>query len=141
MAVTGLLTRLAAKAPVPVFAAVGESGLRAVDRLSLTPGVEMVASPRHASMLLIAGSIRPEDQPELERLHDQLPHPRATLFWGGAPLFAGDVLDATEDPLPVLTDMHHALLSGMRPPNPTCCPTSRRTPGRGRATSARAARA
>lgn len=115
MAVTALLHRLAATAPVPVFAAIGEDGLRAVDRLAVDPRVDLVESPRHAAVLLVVGTIRADDRPELERLHDQLPHPRATLFWGGDAVFEGEVVDGAADPLPLLADMHHALMTCARP--------------------------
>ncbi|WP_404383171.1 hypothetical protein [Caenispirillum salinarum] len=122
MAVTALLHRLAAAAPVPVFPAVGEDGLRGVDRLAVDPRVDLVASPRHASLLLVVGAIRPDDRPALERLHDQLPHPRATLWWGAEPVFAGQVLNGSDDPLPLLSDMHHALMTRARPSEPDLLP-------------------
>ncbi len=85
MAVTGA-SWLAASAPAPVYPAVGEDGLAAVEALSLHPAVSLQASPRHASLLLVCGRIREADRPALRRLHDQLPHPRATLWWRTEPV-------------------------------------------------------
>ncbi|EKV26631.1 hypothetical protein C882_2258 [Caenispirillum salinarum AK4] len=121
---TALVHRLAASAPVPVFAAVGEDGLRAVDRLAVDPRVDLVASPLHAALLLVVGTIRDDDRPELERLHDQLPHPRATVSWGGNAVFEGEAVDGTVDPLPLLSDMHRALMTRARPSEPDLLPNA-----------------
>ena len=75
------LRALAAAAPVAVFVAVGEGTSDRVDDLCLRAEIERVASPRHASVLLVAGGVRERDVASLRRLHDQLPHPRATLCW------------------------------------------------------------
>src|SRR3546814_14230756 len=84
MAVDALM-RLAADAPAPIFAVAGEDGLAAVEDLSLDPAVSLKASPRHAALLLVCGDLRSENHEALRRLHDQLPHPRATLWWRTAP--------------------------------------------------------
>jgi hypothetical protein len=108
--------RLAASAPVPLFVAVGEGAEAAVDALCIDPAVRRVTSPRHASVLLVAGTVRPEDREALCRLHDQLPHPRATLRWGPIGVDALDALDASTtipasaDPIPVLGDLYRRLL-------------------------------
>lgn len=69
---------------VPVFAAVGRGAWEAVQELRGEPRVRLVTSPRHAAVLLVAGAV-PDDQVEaLDRLHDQVPHPRATVAWTGA---------------------------------------------------------
>src|SRR3546814_1039208 len=84
MAVDALM-RLAADAPAPIFAVAGEDGLAAVEDLSLDPAVSLQASPRHAALLLVCGDLRSENHEALRRLHDQLPHPRATLWWRTEP--------------------------------------------------------
>lgn len=80
-----LLTRMAAAADVPVFAALGEGVRSAVDDLFLLPGVCRVHTPRAAAVLLVAGELRPQDDHALRRVHDQLPHPRATVWWRSTP--------------------------------------------------------
>jgi len=125
------LDRLALRNPVAVFAAVGRDDAPSLDALASNPAVEMVTTPRHASVLLVAGQIRTADARALAQLHDQLVHPRATLWWGGEPLTsAGEALqlEATADPLPAIAELYRALLSGQRdteshwledePPNP-----------------------
>src|SRR3546814_14941603 len=84
MAVDALM-RLAADAPAPIFAVAGEDGLAAVEDLSLDPAVSLQASPRHAALLLVCGDLRSENHEALRRLHDQLPHPRATPWWRTEP--------------------------------------------------------
>lgn len=112
-----VLRKLAASAPVPFFAAVGADARERVEDLALSPGLEQVASPRHASILLIAGQIREADREALQRVHDQLPHPRATLCWDAdAELDLPDVtrLDADADPATTMQTLYRDLLAGTR---------------------------
>lgn len=74
---------LAAGAPASVFVAAGPGARDRAEDLALRPEVRVVRSPRHASILLVAGTIPDACDEALARLHDQLPHPRATLAWGG----------------------------------------------------------
>lgn len=78
------LTRLAAQAAVPVYPCIGPGMLAVVERLFLSPHLRRTATPRAAAILLVAGQIPPRAQAALDRLHDQLPHPRASLTWDGA---------------------------------------------------------
>jgi hypothetical protein len=80
------LERLAAAAPVAVFAAVGRDAIERVEELSLDSRIAWVASPRHADVWLVAGSVRSEDAQALRAVHDQIPAPRKTLWWDSAPL-------------------------------------------------------
>jgi len=71
-----------------VFVAGGIEGRAATLSLSLRPEVEIVASPRHATVLLVVGTVPAIAATTLGRVHDQLPHPRATVWWdvaGGSP--------------------------------------------------------
>src|SRR3546814_19823701 len=103
MAVSGL-ARLAISAPAAIYPVVGKDGLAAVEDLSLHPAVSLQPTPRHASVLLVSGEIRRGDHPALRRLHDQLPHPRATLWWLTTPapgfpqaeIVQGDVANAVD---------------------------------------------
>lgn len=70
--------------PVPVFAAAGADAWHAVQELRGRSDMRLTTSPRHASVLLIAGTIPDEHLGALQRVHDQLPHPRAAVIWSGA---------------------------------------------------------
>ncbi|MBB3231402.1 hypothetical protein [Halomonas stenophila] len=80
------LARLAACAPVPVFPALGMRGEEALYRLALSPEIKLVDSPRHASLLLVAGGVPPSMQQALRRVHDQFPAPFTTLWYRSTPL-------------------------------------------------------
>lgn len=75
------LSRLAAAAPVPVFLAPGAGGRSPAQRLRLSPYLEVVDSPRRATVMLVVGAVAAGAAEELHRVHDQLPHPRAVLWW------------------------------------------------------------
>ncbi len=123
MAVTAL-SRLVAGAPAPVFAAVGPGMASASDDLSTAPGLEFRPSIRGASLLLVAGTPRPADVPALRRLHDQMPHPRATIWWRAEPdpAFCGRGMVAADDPEAVIVAAHRALLAGERDSEPDILP-------------------
>lgn len=95
------LSRLAAKAPAPVFACIGPGMQAAVERLCLSPALDRVETPRAAAILLVAGEIPGHAQETLDRVHDQLPHPRRTYRW-----------DGTGDPVPALSDLWRDLAAG-----------------------------
>jgi len=106
------LGQFAAAAPVAVFPAVGP-GLRShVEDLALRAEVELVETPRHANVLLVAGTIPAEHREALARVHDQLPNPRATLRWGAE---AGRDEGGPGDPVPRLVALGRELLLGERP--------------------------
>ena len=110
-----LLERLAARAPVPVFVAMGRDRAPAVERLLQSADIDVTATPRHASILLVAGRVRDSDQAYLDRIHDQLPHPRATFWWGDE---QGDDVDEAQraasfdDPVISLRALYRNLISG-----------------------------
>ncbi|WP_145985262.1 hypothetical protein [Altererythrobacter sp. B11] len=102
-----------------------------VARLSRQSSVRAVRSIRHAAILLVAGSLRESDTDALKRLHDQLPHPRTTLWWGCKPFdcaTAPTSVAAHDNPAPILDALDRNLLTGARrseeawladaPPNP-----------------------
>ena len=80
MAVSAL-SNWADEAPAPIFVAGGEGMRDRLERLFNDARFVRAASPRHASIFLIAGRMRFEDREDLRRLHDQMPHPRVTLLW------------------------------------------------------------
>ena len=84
----------------------------AVQDLRLRPDVCLVDTPRAAAILLIAGPTADADADALARLHDALPHPRATVAWRGD----------DGDPLPTLTTTFRDLLLGHRVTEPALLP-------------------
>lgn len=132
MAMKGVGRRLvagfASRAPVAVFAAVGAGAWDRVDALRLRPRIHLVDSPRHGTVLLVAGSIPARFGVALDRVHDQLAQPRATVWWGAKAAVddsGGRVawmrrmnrvvqVEEGTDPEPVLLDLMRALLAGVR---------------------------
>jgi hypothetical protein len=137
MGLRDALLRLAADAPVAVFAVAGWGAREAVQRLRLSDELRLVDTPRAASVLLVAGLI-PEPLAEpLARVHDALPHPRCTVRWGlGAP--SDDVVARVPDSVPVGDDVVGAivgaqrdLLAGWRTSDPPILPDADPAPWRG----------
>lgn len=91
------LARLAATAPAPVFAAIGPGLAPAVERLLARPGLRRAATPRDAALLLVAGAIPDRTAGALDRVHDQVPHPRRTVRWDGTGDIERALLDARAD--------------------------------------------
>lgn len=129
-----VLRSFAADGPVPLFAAVGGGASAAVDDLCLSPSIMRVASPRHAGILLVAGEVRAADHEALQRLHDQIPHPRATLWWGSsesAGTGSAITLPADDDPLPPLRSLYRRLLTQALPSEGDFLPDEPPVPWRG----------
>ena len=112
MGLRSRIAGLAASGPVPVFAVAGSGMRSAVQDLRLDPGVCVVDTPRAAAILLIAGPTTDADADALARLHDALPHPRATVAWQRD----------DGDPLPVLRTTFRDLLLGHRGSEPALLP-------------------
>ena len=135
MAVTGgLLRAVAAQAPVAVFAAVGADAATRVDDLMLCPGLIRVASPRHADLLLVAGAVRGADHAALRTVHDQIPVPRATVWWGADAI--GDrapsaSIGLDENPLAEMQRLRRALLQRALESEPDWLPDEPPAPWRG----------
>ncbi|MFP5342558.1 MAG: hypothetical protein ACLGIJ_06510 [Candidatus Limnocylindria bacterium] len=120
MGLTALIGGLAAAGPVPVFAIAGAGMRAAVQDLRLDPGVRIVDTPRAAAVLLIAGPTSALDAEALGRIHDALPHPRATVAWRAVDPFVrpgggSSVVVEGDDPVPALRAVLGALLVGQRP--------------------------
>ncbi len=121
MAMTRLLDRLARMAPVPVFVARGVDAGRGLAHLLASPEVEVVDTPRHATILVIAGAVPRSTVPALVAVHDQIPGPRGVA----AVDVTGD-LDAlglgsvamlpTDDPVPALRARQTDVLDGVDSP-------------------------
>ena len=123
----GWLERLAAGAPVAVFAALGRDAAERVEGLLLDSRITWVASPRHADVLLVAGKMRSQDDQALRAVHDQIPGPRKTLWWGSEPfdeLASPTVVPLVEDALPHVLELGASHSKGEpdllpdEPPNP-----------------------
>lgn len=130
---------LAARAAVPVYPLVGEGMQVRVQRLHLDPRVRVVDSPRHATVLLVAGRLPPDTREAAARVHDALPRPRATLGWVATPDdlpgagLSGDavVVPAEGDVGAALVRVHHELMSGARPGEGPLLPDEDPVPWRG----------
>lgn len=128
--------RWAAAGPVPIYAAIGRGMRDAVDDLLLLPGLRRAATPRAAGVLLVAGAMRDEDTLALQRLHDQLPHPRATFWWQAArlqgfPLGASHSNADAQDVAHSLADLHARLLRDPGSSEPDCLPNKPPSPWQG----------
>lgn len=77
----GVIRRLATRAQAPVFPVVGAGGRLRASELALLPGIRPVTTPRAASVLLIIGDLTPALVRPALTVHDQLPSPRATVWW------------------------------------------------------------
>ncbi|MHB8960876.1 MAG: hypothetical protein ACYDAN_14795 [Candidatus Limnocylindrales bacterium] len=115
---SSLVRRLAAMSDARVFAIAGGGGRWGVQDLRLADGIELVASPRAASVLLVAGAIGSRQHEAVRRVHDALPHPRATIRWGeangGQPVPDAELVPAGSDPVPAIRAAHRALMLGAR---------------------------
>lgn len=120
-----ILTRLAGRAEVPVFLARGLGSGPADARLRRARAVRLVDSPRAATVLVIAGRVPDAMSAPLAQVHDQLSHPRATVWWTGGD---GDgitahwphatVVGPGDDVEAAIVASHRALLTGARSSEP-----------------------
>jgi hypothetical protein len=121
MVLRGVLARLAAGAPVPIFPIAGAGARDAVHDLRLRPELSLLDGPRAANVLLVAGAIPEELWDALARVHDVMSYPRCTIFWaqGDAQLRPPPVLPeaiAVRDGVAeAIVAAHRALLTGTRP--------------------------
>jgi hypothetical protein len=80
----------AAPTAVPVYVIAGAGCGRDVHtRLLADPDVEVVASPRHATLMVVAGALPAGLFPSLRHIHDQIPAPRAMIWATDAPVVEG----------------------------------------------------
>ncbi|EPC00212.1 hypothetical protein L861_06885 [Litchfieldella anticariensis FP35 = DSM 16096] len=128
------LHRLAGLTPVPVFPALGMGGDVVLRRLAQATNIELVGSPRHASVLLVAGGVQPDLLEALRRVHDQLPWPSSSLWFRCEPL--PELEDATRiddiEALPgALAAIHRELLLQRRGSSPRLLPDNPPNPWEG----------
>lgn len=127
MGLTARIAELAAAEPVPVFAIAGSGMRAAVQDLRLDPGIRIVDTPRAAAVLLIAGPTEARYTEALARIHDAVPHPRATVVWRTVEPFVGSRGEASivvdgDDPVPALQAALLAMLMGDRPSEASILP-------------------
>jgi len=129
------LSRLAAADAVPVFPVVGENGLAAAENLFLDPRLRPVPSPRHARVLLVLGETGQTLNRQLRRLHDQLSHPRATLWCDAVP--DPDFGRATEssDTADAVVEAYRSMFAGAMDTEPDIHPNEPPNEWRGKGTN------
>lgn len=134
-----LLTPLASGAPVRVFAIEGANSPGRVQDLRVSDHVRLVDSPRSATVLLVAGTLPEALRDAARRIHDMMPHPRATACWVRSSatglvhaLFpsAFDIA-ASERPVDALRQLQRELLTGRRPSEGALLPDEDPAPWRG----------
>jgi hypothetical protein len=119
------ITRLAAGARLPVFIAMGDGAPGETLTLSRQSGLSVVDTPRAASILLVSGRMPNALTPYLHRLHDQLPHPRATLLWQSRPIpsMPDAIAVAADDDIGLAAaDVFADVLAGNRASEPDILP-------------------
>ena len=137
MALRDVLGRLAAGAPVPVFAVADGGAREAAQDLRLRDELRVVDTPTAAALLIIAGSIPEGLAVPLARVHDALPHPRATLLWtvgDGAPVdvsWATEAVSVHGDVVPTAIATYGDLVAGTRSSEPPVLPDVDPAPWRG----------
>ncbi len=137
MGIARWLTPLAAGADVPVFTAIGAGGRALADEAALLPGVRLVDSPRAANILLFVGAVTPPLLRPLLGIHDQLPTPRATVWWPGRAVGGGlasalpDLVVGPAGDGDHLRSVFAELLSGERRSEPPALPDQEAAEWRG----------
>lgn len=127
MGLTSRLEHLAANARVPAFAVAGSGTRDAVQDLRLRSEIRILDSPKAASILIVAGPVASGHAVALARIHDALPHPRATLLWGPQGELASlpgtpAIIVTDRDPVAVVVAAYRDLVLGKRPSEPAILP-------------------
>lgn len=89
---------------VPVAVAAGADAWERVQDLRGVPGLRLATSPRHAVVLLVAGTIAADDREALHRVHDQVPRPRGVVAWRPADAAADVPAHVVDDDLDAVHD-------------------------------------
>lgn len=129
MVLRATLARLAAGAEVPVFVARGAGAGDAEDALRRSSRLRVVDTPRQASVLVVVGRVPEAHREALDRIHDQLAHPRATVWWTGG---SGDdvraawpeatIVGSAAEAVEAVLAAHVGLLRGTRSTEPARLP-------------------
>ena len=133
-----LLARAAAAAEVPVFLVRGHGAGDADARLRASRRLDLLDSPRAATVLVVAGRVAADFEEALARVHDQMAHPRATVWWTGEPAERvaeawshATVVGPDGDIEEAVVDAHRDLLAGRRISDPPLLPDVDPVPWRG----------
>ncbi len=125
----GLLTAAASRADVPVFPVPGAGGREAAEALWRVPGVRVVDTPRAAMVLLVIGRLTRALLPSTLQVHDQMPGPRATVWWpptqlpdDGLVAALPNVVTTAAGDIHGLRTVFSDLLTGRRPSDPPALP-------------------
>lgn len=126
MGLRARLADLAKTGEVPVFAVVGGGYRSAMHRLRIAEGIRIVYSPRHAAVLLVAGTFTEAATETVSRVHDQMAGPRVTVGWGRpeptpVPTRANPAGDASEIAT-VIRRQFHDVVTGVIPSEPPLLP-------------------
>lgn len=111
-----------------MYAVVGAGGREAVQDLRLRPEVRLVDAPSASSILLIVGLLPASLGGAVGRVHDAVPHPRATLLWsidGQGPTWLDGLTDPVlvqGDPVSAIVATYRDLIAGRRPSEPAALP-------------------
>lgn len=134
MAIKGL-SRLASKAPVPIFPAIGPGASNHIQDLKRSPALQWVRSPRQARILLVAGNLEADFLTALFRVHDQIPKPMATLWWRCPPpaelASEAIVIEDLDRLVDVATATYRSLLLNGGKGEPNFCPNEPPEPWEG----------
>ena len=138
MGLRRLLAGLAGQAPARVFPVVGSGAREPVEQLRSDSRLCLVDSPRAATLLLVAGDLPEPLRGPARAVHDEIPHPRATIWWplsGSAPVQPSFpdalVVRQHEDVGGALARVQAALLEGRQAPEPDLLPDVDPAPWRG----------
>ena len=126
MGLRSRLAHLATTAEAPVFAVIGGGYRSEMHSLRLAEGIRIVATPRHASVLLIAGALNAAAEESVRHVHDQMAGPRTTVAWGHAeptvvPV-AVNVAGGVADISAVIRRQFHEVVTGAIHPEPPLLP-------------------
>lgn len=116
MAMREWLVRVAGKGPVPVFVALGHGADVELALLRSDSDVEVVPTPRQATVLAVVGAVPDALGDPLRTVHDQLPAPRATAVIGGTadpPGIPGSVRVDPDDLGGGFRNLHRRVLGGI----------------------------
>lgn len=137
-----MLARLARDAPARVFVVEGAGAPAPPALLRLSPEIELVDSPRSATILLVAGELPVALGETIQRVHDQMAPPRRTVVWRATPdptqspadpalpnarVLTGDVVDLARG----LAQAQAGLLSGAEPSEAPLLPDVEPAPWQG----------
>ncbi len=132
------LAGLAAGAPAAAFVVPGRGARGKVSELRLDARLQFMESPRAATILLLVGEIPRALVSAASAIHDEMPGPRATVWWAAGAAAAdrssfpdATVLGAGDDVAVALARLQAALLRGEHPSEPDLLPEVDPAPWRG----------